>query len=290
VSDVVASLSFPFKGVDVSQDVSGQPPLTCVVGINVQTYEPSSNRGRGGSRPGMSRLPQGQVPTGFGLVQHLNTVITTDAANVPTGIEDPTNPVIDDWSSPGGPELWGTAPLYLDPVTGAPVTGATLGTRIPGHPRRRKEGSGYQPNPNQLTQAPPPGAKRGCFQGQIVYVITNPPPDIGGWNGQSPSEVGIGCLPYAPLVGYTAPGTAALIPKGVANPTLGTPADMAILDYIRVWLAHYVGSNCYGTVTSDLITDPSTVVSGGCTNLPCSAAPPTYVPTGPIVGTKIFPA
>ncbi len=67
-------LTFPRSGIDVSMGFSQQRQGTTPVGINVRTFEPSSNRARGGQRAGLNKyLPT--RPNGTAYIQELYTLI-----------------------------------------------------------------------------------------------------------------------------------------------------------------------------------------------------------------------
>lgn len=134
--DAILPVRFPVRGIDLSDGISGQPPLTTAVGTNVRAFDSIGLRGRGGSRPGILPIPPGQVPAGAHLIQHLNTVITTDANAVPDTTPDYPNPVFPNPSTPGSPEYWG---YYPD--------GAPRDTRSP-QDSFPPGGSGYTPNKN----------------------------------------------------------------------------------------------------------------------------------------------
>jgi len=67
-------LPFPAKGIDVSQGYGMQQQGTTASGVNVRTYEPSTQRARGGQRQGLSKYI-GTQPNGSGLIQDLNLVV-----------------------------------------------------------------------------------------------------------------------------------------------------------------------------------------------------------------------
>lgn len=291
-ADKPASLPFPARGLDLSRGLSRQLAGSTPLGRNVRLVEPYALRARGGSRPGTSKFVAGQVPEGSELIQHLNIVVLATGEALPTGIEDPGTILVDDPSSAGPPYSWGTGTLYFDPLTGDPVTGADLGTRVPGNgpgtkPKRRKGGSGVQPSKNTLTLAGgtiPPGI---CFQGRITVIVTKPAPDPLHWTGQSPSFVGHGCMSSGGLVpvggGLYLPTTALIVPRGVTD-SIGTPG-MPLVTYIKAWLAVNVGSDSFGTVTVDKVSPASSVL---CTQgQDCTASTPTEDPTSPSIGTVI---
>ncbi len=92
-------LHFPLCGLDISTGFDSQPtrPMsngqyarTTPVGVNVVAYEPSTNRARGGSRPGLVQYVPQQV-NGFNSVQDLKFVVNTSGmVNLGTGIDPKT--------------------------------------------------------------------------------------------------------------------------------------------------------------------------------------------------------
>lgn len=69
-----SNLMFPLKGIDLSQAFGMQQPGTTPVGLNVRAYEPTSQRARGGQRPGLLKYIPSQV-NGSNLIQELNSVV-----------------------------------------------------------------------------------------------------------------------------------------------------------------------------------------------------------------------
>ena len=68
-------LDFPVLGVDTSKRLPEQPPGTTPVGQNARVFENLTGRGRGGSRPGLSRYISEPVE-GAGVIQHMNSIVT----------------------------------------------------------------------------------------------------------------------------------------------------------------------------------------------------------------------
>lgn len=54
--DQYTDFTFPFGGLDVTTEYELQKDGTTPVGVNVRVFEPSTGRGRGGSRPGLSKF------------------------------------------------------------------------------------------------------------------------------------------------------------------------------------------------------------------------------------------
>lgn len=80
------TLNFPAAGIDLSRAYCKQPARkvsetryarTTPEGLNVCGYEPTSDRLRGGTRPGLVRYIDAQVAGEEWVVQHLNTVVST---------------------------------------------------------------------------------------------------------------------------------------------------------------------------------------------------------------------
>jgi hypothetical protein len=97
-----AFMAFPLGGIDAEQPFDLQPPGTTPCAVNVCSVDPTSNRARGGSRPGLGRfLPP--LPTLSGI-QSLDIIVdpqadalTADFGELPIGdliqfewIDDPT--------------------------------------------------------------------------------------------------------------------------------------------------------------------------------------------------------
>jgi hypothetical protein len=104
------NFEFPQYGVDYAQAYAHQRPLTTRSGQNVRFYEWETQRGRGGSRPGMAKLPTSQVPAGEHLIQMLNTVISSS----PLALLGACNCTDDAWT-------YARDNAYADPQTGGTV-------------------------------------------------------------------------------------------------------------------------------------------------------------------------
>lgn len=235
----IVDVPFPVNGVSRQQGFDTQRPLTTYSGVNVRTFEPLTDRARGGSRTGLAKFVAGQVPAGAHLLQDLAVVVKTDTTalldNDPVAPFDPVTglPSIDDPSSPGDPSSWGTIPILFDPITGLPVDDPTTGTPItgtteksrnPGGPgstgdvgpqQRRHGGSGVPPNKNTVAYAPPNTGDLWCFTGYAVFTVHKPPPDVFHWDGQQPAVQRTFCYPWFPLLPAVPPDSvldAILIP------------------------------------------------------------------------------
>ncbi len=79
-------IRFPLAGVNQSNAFSNQPnnPMpdgdyarTAPIGVNVRSFDPSTDRKRGGARPGIQKFIQGQV-SGTNNIQNLASVVVTE--------------------------------------------------------------------------------------------------------------------------------------------------------------------------------------------------------------------
>lgn len=84
--DKPLELPYPLRGLDRGQEFGVQPNLTTAQGRNVRACEPEEERVRGGSRHGLSKYVDEQLPLspfvgGSRLIQHLALIVdpTTDA-------------------------------------------------------------------------------------------------------------------------------------------------------------------------------------------------------------------
>lgn len=106
---------FPLAGINVATEFGRQPKATTPVGENVRAFDVLAKRGRGGSRPGLTKYLPPQLPSGHHVVQHLTVVV------------DPQEPglLTDDDVDGGSPY-----PEVLDPSTNNNAAG--YGDRNPG--------------------------------------------------------------------------------------------------------------------------------------------------------------
>jgi hypothetical protein len=90
-TETLTDLHFPKAGVDLSQPHYRQPnrpaaggvwARTTPVGVNVRTFEPATDRSRGGARTGISRYIGTQVAGSRFIVQDLNIFTTTTGGGV----------------------------------------------------------------------------------------------------------------------------------------------------------------------------------------------------------------
>lgn len=79
----LADLFFPINGLDVSVSFEWQTPDTTPEGVNVRTFEPSTNRARGGQRWGLSKYIEQMLPldytSGSPAIQMLQVIVDPSA-------------------------------------------------------------------------------------------------------------------------------------------------------------------------------------------------------------------
>ena len=114
-----SDFQFPIHGLDRSRGFSFQTAGTTIRGANVRAFEPSTLRGRGGSRPGLVQYIPDQLP---GEIQNLNCVVTVDGTALLANYDD-TPPDLYDPSSPGPVDAWPTGRFRRVPALGLPEGG-----------------------------------------------------------------------------------------------------------------------------------------------------------------------
>ena len=167
----LADLTFPVGGLDLTQEFEDQRPQTTPSGQNVRVYEALTQRGRGGSRPGLAQYVPQQVD-GVNLIQHLNYIVDPQADALATGFDPLDTPIpilAFGWGFGPGPFLdYGFPTLVtgeLNPRYEVGMGGVPLGNGY----YTRTGGNGIQPNPNVGTATiplPPP------------FVPPPPPPPL----------------------------------------------------------------------------------------------------------------
>lgn len=114
--------AFPVLGIDLSRPFAIQRDGTTFVGDNVRAFEPGTGRGRGGSRPGLSRFISQQVPAGAELLQLLTVVVRADGIALLANYDDAA-PDLYDPSSIGPPDSWPPGRFTRTPALPIPQGG-----------------------------------------------------------------------------------------------------------------------------------------------------------------------
>ncbi len=97
-------LTFPLGGLDLSGAYSEQRPGTTPVGVNVRGIDPILERKRGGSRTGLAKYPEQQVPEGPEAIQMLQQFVVMDPNFLLTSFEDWEPDFVND--DPNFPDFW----------------------------------------------------------------------------------------------------------------------------------------------------------------------------------------
>lgn len=106
-------LTFPVKGTDISCEFDLQPPQTTVLGTNVRAFEPTTQRARGGSRPGLSRYIDDLVGSA-NVIQHLNYIVDPAVEALPD--YDPPDDGVTGGPNPSGGGDGTTDGTQIDPT------------------------------------------------------------------------------------------------------------------------------------------------------------------------------
>ncbi len=95
-TEQIIGVLFPLTGIEVTCEFGRQPENTTPAGANVRAYEVITERGRGGSRCGLSRWINQLVNGLSDPVQHLAVLVDPEdpGLNGPSSTIDPSNPQI----------------------------------------------------------------------------------------------------------------------------------------------------------------------------------------------------
>lgn len=191
----IADLYFPLSGIDVSFPLENQTPDTTPEGVNVRAFEPSTNRARGGARPGLSnfmpldQLPHDFNPAGTRGIQHIQIVVDPQAEALGASFVD------------DGSDAWNIIiPNITRPYILGDLSWDTTGP----------QGSGYKTNKNKKRKHP-----------QLVIKANNESKAVGTeftWTGNE----------FTILHGDLQPGDSILT---VAFQSRGAPTDAAVGTY-----------------------------------------------------------
>lgn len=114
-----ADFQFPAYGIDRTRSNQEQPAGSTILGQNVRTFEPSTGRGRGGSRPGVLPYVNDPLP---GAIQNITSVVTVDGTALLANYDD-TPPDLYDPSDFGGFPSWPPGRESRTPNLGIPDGG-----------------------------------------------------------------------------------------------------------------------------------------------------------------------
>lgn len=134
MAEQIVDFPWPVHGVNNATATERQPPGTSPDAQNVRTYEPSTSRARGGSRPGLSRYIDAQVLGTASAIQNISVVafMTTDAVGSGFLYGAGPNPDVSQVTVDVGPDVsWGDWPRIRSnrPVDFQTATDPSSGTR-----------------------------------------------------------------------------------------------------------------------------------------------------------------
>src|SRR5262245_33321284 len=92
VQDDLAEMVFPYGGLQLTRPFLMTRRETTQMAENVRFFEMLTGRGRGGSRPGLSRFidePLGELVDGICPIQHLTTIVTVDGEMIDFSFDGP---------------------------------------------------------------------------------------------------------------------------------------------------------------------------------------------------------
>ena len=102
-------LAFPLNGLNVATSFGQQPKGTTPTGENVRAFDALANRGRGGSRPGLSKFISATVPSGANVIQHMNVIVDPQSPALLGGSPF----VINDETQSDPDPRWGGRPIRV---------------------------------------------------------------------------------------------------------------------------------------------------------------------------------
>jgi len=171
---------FPVAGLDVSSGFNTQRPLTTPDAVNVRSRDVFQERYRGGSRNGLAKYPNDDVP-GTGPIQHLAQIVITDADYFLSSFENFSPSFIPDSSTNNFPN--GNPP-------GSVPDGQ--GIRNPGTPGVNGRDIPLRGNGNRPTRTRPRSIRRRVeITPSVDEQYTGSPADLNIFLMAIPGETGI---------------------------------------------------------------------------------------------------
>lgn len=130
------SVEFPVAGVDTATEFSAPRPNTSADAVNCRSFDPIEERMRGGSRHGLRKYPNQQIPEGAELIQHLNQIVVVSGDFLHIAFDDYEPDFIPNPSSsnnPSNPRF----PPGSEPTIPPEGSGVTPNRNYPRDDRRR---------------------------------------------------------------------------------------------------------------------------------------------------------
>lgn len=130
------SVVFPLSGLDTAGEYGMQRSNTTADATNVRALDPLEERLRGGSRHGLAKYPNQQIPEGAELIQHLNQIVVLSGDFLLTAFDDYNPDFIPNTSTSNDPDH----PRYppgSEPTIPPEGSGVQPNRDYPQNPRRR---------------------------------------------------------------------------------------------------------------------------------------------------------
>lgn len=130
------SVIFPVAGIDTAGEYGSQRQNTTADAVNVRVSDPLEGRMRGGSRHGLEKYPNQQIPEGAELIQCLGqiTVVSGDFLLIAFNDYNPTD--VTDTTTSNNPSL-PRHPPGSEPTVPVEGSGVQPNRNYPQNPRRR---------------------------------------------------------------------------------------------------------------------------------------------------------
>lgn len=136
MAEETISVIFPLSGTDTTGEFGGQRPNTTPSAVNVRSVDPLEERIRGGSRHGLEKYPNQQLPSGANVIQALGQITVLDGDFLTIAFDDYEPDFIPDPSTSNDPSH-PRHPPGSEPTVPPDGSGVQPNRNYPDNPRRR---------------------------------------------------------------------------------------------------------------------------------------------------------
>lgn len=183
------SVIFPVAGIDTAGEYGAQRPNTTADAINVRTVDPLEERMRGGSRHGLEKYPNQQIPEGAELIQAVGQITVISGDFLLISFDDYNPDFIPDPSTSNDPNF-PRHPPGSEPTIPPEGSGVQPNRNKPDNPRRRVQlvaspTTATNGNDVTLTATVTRRTAGSNVSGVTVRLKTNPP----GQNGDGSTAI-----------------------------------------------------------------------------------------------------
>jgi len=207
------SVTFPLSGLDTAGEYGVQRPNTTPSAINVRGIDPLEERMRGGSRHGLEKYPNQQIPEGAELIQCLGQITVLSGDFLLIAFDDYEPDFIPDPSTSNDPNH-PRHPPGSEPTIPPDGSGVQPNRNFPDNPRRRVQLVPDDPTAVTrqtvtLTATVTRRTAGSNVAGVTVRLTTNPPDqdgdgDTAATNGSGVAEFEVTESDYEGTILYTA--------------------------------------------------------------------------------------